>query len=44
MTSGGFAAPYLDLITPFERATKHTVITVTTSVGVGADAIPRVMS
>ena len=39
MTSGGFAAPYLALIAPFERATPHTLVTVTTSVGVGADAI-----
>jgi molybdate transport system substrate-binding protein len=39
MTSGGFAAPFLALIEPFERATGHTVVAVTTSVGVGADAI-----
>ena len=40
MTSGGFAAPYLALVEPFERTTKHTVVTVTTSLGVGQDFIP----
>jgi molybdate transport system substrate-binding protein len=39
MTSGGFAAPYLAMIAPFERATKHKAVTVTTSLGFGADSI-----
>jgi molybdate transport system substrate-binding protein len=39
MTSGGFAAPYLAVVEPFEHATKHTVVTVTTSLGVGQDFI-----
>ena len=39
MTSGGFAAPYLAVIEPFERTTKHTVVTVTTSLGVGQDFV-----
>jgi len=40
MTSGGFAAPYLELVSPFERATKHRVVTDATSTGLGADSIP----
>jgi molybdate transport system substrate-binding protein len=40
MTSGGFAAPHLDLVSPFERATQHRVVTETTSMGVGEDSIP----
>jgi molybdate transport system substrate-binding protein len=39
MTSGGFAAPYLAMVAPFERATTHKAVTVTTSLGVGADSI-----
>jgi molybdate transport system substrate-binding protein len=39
MTSGGFAAPFLAVVEPFERTTKHTVMTVTTSLGVGRDFI-----
>lgn len=39
MTSGGFAAPYLALVEPFERTTRHKAVTVTTSLGVGADSI-----
>jgi accessory colonization factor AcfC len=27
MSSGGFAASHLDLVSPFERSTKHKVIT-----------------
>ena len=41
MSSGGFAAPYLTLVTPFERATSHRLITEATSTGAGADAIPN---
>lgn len=41
MTSGGFAAPYLALISPFERTNRHTVLTVTTSTGVGEGSIPN---
>jgi molybdate transport system substrate-binding protein len=40
MTSGGFAAPHLQLISPFERATKHKVVTDATSTGIGEDSIP----
>jgi molybdate transport system substrate-binding protein len=40
MTSGGFAAPHLALVSAFERATKHRVITGATSMGVGEDSIP----
>src|SRR5687767_9770985 len=40
MTSGGFAAPHLELISPFERATKHRVVTDATSTGIGEDSIP----
>jgi molybdate transport system substrate-binding protein len=39
MTSGGFEAPYRALIARFEKATKHTVVTVTTELGVGRDFI-----
>ena len=41
MTSGGFAAPHLQLISPFERATKHKVVTDATSTGIGEDSIPN---
>lgn len=41
MTTGGFAAPYLALISPFERTNGHTVLTVTTSTGLGEDSIPN---
>ncbi len=40
MTSGGFAAPYLDLVSPFEGATKHKAVSVATSTGLGEDSIP----
>ena len=40
MSSGGFAAAYLDLVGSFERASSHRVITDATSTGVGADSIP----
>ncbi len=39
MTSGGFAAPHLELVSPFERATKHRVVTDATSTGIGEDSI-----
>lgn len=39
MTSGGFAAPHLELVSPFERATRHTVVTDATSTGLGEDSI-----
>ena len=41
MTTGGFAAPYLALIAPFEQANGHKVVTVTTSTGLGEDSIPN---
>ena len=40
MTSGAFTAPYLALSPGYERATKDKVITLATSMGVGADSIP----
>src|SRR5262245_32384983 len=41
MTSGGFTAPLLEVIPEFERATKHTVITVFgASTGGAPDSIP----
>ena len=40
MSSGGFAAAYLDLVGSFERASSHRVVTDATSTGVGADSIP----
>jgi molybdate transport system substrate-binding protein len=39
MTSGAFAAPYLALSPQFERATTNKMVTVTTTIGVGADSI-----
>jgi molybdate transport system substrate-binding protein len=41
MTSGAFTAPYLELLPQFERATKDTVVTLTTTMGVGANSIPN---
>lgn len=41
MTSGAFTAPYLELSPHFERTMKVKVVTVTTSMGVGADTIPN---
>src|SRR5262245_24057595 len=40
MTSGAFTAPYLELAPQFERARALKVVTVTTSMGVGAESIP----
>jgi molybdate transport system substrate-binding protein len=40
MTSGAFTAAYLELAPQFELATKNKVVTLATSVGVGADSIP----
>jgi molybdate transport system substrate-binding protein len=40
MTSGGFAAPHLELVSPFERATRHHVLTGATSTGIGEESIP----
>ena len=41
MTSGGFTAPLLDVIPHFERATKHTIVTVFgASTGGAPDSIP----
>lgn len=40
MTTGGFAAPYLALVPPFERTNGHKILTVTTSTGLGEDSIP----
>lgn len=41
MTTGGVAAPYLALVSPFERTSNHTVVTVTTSTGLGEGSIPN---
>jgi molybdate transport system substrate-binding protein len=40
MTSGGFEAPFLALVSAFERTTGHRIVPVTTAMGVGADFIP----
>jgi molybdate transport system substrate-binding protein len=39
MTSGGTAAAYVALAPQFERATGHTLVTLATSTGIGADSI-----
>ena len=39
MTAGGMAAAHLQLVSQFERATGHTVVTDATSTGVGSDSI-----
>ena len=39
MTSGGTAAAYVALAPQFERATGHTLVTLATSTGLGADSI-----
>lgn len=41
MTSGAFTAPYLQLSPQFERAAKEKIVTLTTTMGVGADSIPN---
>jgi molybdate transport system substrate-binding protein len=41
MTSGGLAAPYVDLVPAIERATGQKVVTVVTSTGVGDESIPN---
>ena len=41
MTSGAFTAAYLELAPRFERATGHTLVTATTSMGVGQESIPE---
>lgn len=41
MTSGAFTAAYLELAGGFERASKHRLVTAATSMGTGADSIPR---
>jgi molybdate transport system substrate-binding protein len=41
MTSGGFTAAYLELIPQFELTGRDKIVTVTTSMGVGPDSIPR---
>ncbi len=40
MTSGTFTAAYLELLPQLERIIKGKVVTVTTSMGVGAESIP----
>src|SRR5262245_5955582 len=40
MSSGGTAAAFVALAPEFERATGHKVVTVATSTGLGAEAIP----
>ena len=39
MTAGGMAAAHLALVSQFERATGHTVVTDATSTGIGSDSI-----
>lgn len=40
MTSGAFTAALLDLIPPFERATRNKIVVAATSMGTGANSIP----
>jgi molybdate transport system substrate-binding protein len=40
MTSGAFTAPYLELAPAFETTMKVKVVTVTTTMGTGAESIP----
>jgi molybdate transport system substrate-binding protein len=40
MTSGAFAAAYLELLPQLERSINGKVVTVTTSMGTGSDSIP----
>ena len=40
MTSGAFTAAYLDLKPAFERSSKHNLVTLATTMGVGAESIP----
>ncbi len=40
MTSGAFTAAYLDLKPAFEHSSKHQVVTLATTMGVGAESIP----
>jgi molybdate transport system substrate-binding protein len=40
MTSGAFAAAYLELIPQLERVTEGKIVTAATSMGTGADSIP----
>jgi molybdate transport system substrate-binding protein len=40
MTAGAFAETYLELVSPFERSTRHRVVTEATATGVGQDSIP----
>ena len=41
MTSGAFAAAHLELSPRFAKASQETIVTVTTSTGVGAESIPN---
>jgi Asp-tRNA(Asn)/Glu-tRNA(Gln) amidotransferase A subunit family amidase/ABC-type molybdate transport system substrate-binding protein len=41
MTSGAFTAAYLELKPRFERATHDRILTLTTTMGIGADSIPN---
>lgn len=41
MSSGGLAAPYVDLVPAIERSTSQKVVTLATSTGVGPESIPN---
>jgi len=41
MTSGAFTAAYLDLKPAFERSSRYRVVTLATTMGVGAESIPN---
>ena len=41
MSSGGLAAPYVDLVPAIERSTSQKVVTLATSTGVRQDSIPN---
>lgn len=41
MTSGGVAAPYVELVPAIERTTSQKVVTLATSIGIREDSIPN---
>lgn len=41
MSSGAFAPPYLKLVAQFEQTTRHKLITLATSTGIGPESIPN---
>lgn len=41
MSSGGLAAPYVELVPAIEKSTRQQLVTVTTSTGIGQESIPN---